>query len=128
MDIDPGVYNPEQHNDAGLPMSTLRKFILLALSSLLVPGLGAQAQVYQSTDAQGNVTFSDTPTPESTEVTIEKPNVGDAVEVPLPAPEPVVEPAPAVEVPQPELEGELIGSEKRSKKRRRPRKEPRGGR
>ena len=111
-------------------MPALRNLTLFVLASLSTLCLNAAAQVYQSTDEQGNVTYSDTPTPESEAVSIEKPNVGDAIEVPPSAPEPVVEPKPdpAVEKLPPELEGDLIGVEKRSKKRRRPRKEPRGGR
>jgi hypothetical protein len=53
------------------------------------------AQVYKSTDAEGNVTFSDTPSDGSKAVEVEKTNVADPVEVPenkspAPAPEPKV--------------------------------------
>lgn len=55
----------------------------------------AFAQVYKSTDADGNVTFSDTPTSEGEEVQVNEANVADPVEVPEntsppPAPEPKV--------------------------------------
>lgn len=55
----------------------------------------AFAQVYKSTDDEGNVTFSDTPTEDSKAVQVEETNVADPVEVPentlpAPAPEPKV--------------------------------------
>ena len=97
---------------------------------LLVLSLSAHAQVYQSTDAEGNVTFSDQPTPESEKVHVPAPNVGDSVDVPPPAPTPVVESKPEVAIEElpPELEVELTGSNKRSSKRRRLRKQPRADR
>jgi len=63
--------------------------LFLCLSS------SAFAQVYKSTDAEGNVTFSDTPSADSKEVGVEKTNVADPVKVPensspAPAPEPKV--------------------------------------
>jgi hypothetical protein len=72
------------------------KFRILLLPLLL--GLSCTAfaqQVYKSTDAEGNVTFSDTPSTGSEAEQIEKPNVADPVEVPAnttptPAPEPEV--------------------------------------
>ena len=86
----------------------------------------AQAQVYQSTDEEGNVSFSDQATPDSKEIVVPEPNVGDSVEVPPPAPEPepeiVVEEIP--EAPQ----GELYVKEKDNNKRRRPRPAPHRGR
>lgn len=66
----------------------------------------ALAQVYKSTDADGNVIFSDTPTTGSEEVEITSPNVGDAVEVPANVVAPEPEPA-KVQKQQPE--GELVG-------------------
>lgn len=94
-----------------------------SLPGLILP---AQAQVYQSTDADGNVLFSDQPTPASEEVKVPKTNVGDSVEVPPPAPDPVGEPKPEIKIEElpPELEGELRGIEKKSKKKRRRRKRP----
>jgi hypothetical protein len=64
------------------------------------------AQVYKSTDADGNVIFSDTPTANSVEVEITEPNLADPVEVPeyVPPPEPK-----AVEPKKREAEGELVG-------------------
>jgi hypothetical protein len=55
----------------------------------------AFAQVYKSTDDEGNVTFSDTPTEGSKAVQVEETNVADPVKVPEntsppPAPEPKV--------------------------------------
>jgi len=112
----------------------MRYFRLLVLYVFFaVPLLGfslaAHAQVYQSTDAEGNVTFSDQPMPESEEVIVPETNVGDSVEVPPPAPTPVVEPKPEIVIEElpPELEGELSGTNIKSRKRRRLRKEPRGG-
>jgi len=100
-------------------------FRILVLAGLIGASLSAQAQqVYQSTDADGNVTFSDQPTSESEEVIVPQTNVGDSVDVPPPAP--VVEPKPEVviEEPRTEPEGELIGYEKKSNKRRHRRKRP----
>ena len=102
-------------------------FVAVPLLALSLP---AHAQVYQSTDAEGNTSFSDQPTPESEVVNIPQPNVGDSVDVPPSAPTPVVEPKPeiAIEELPAELQGELVGTEKKSSKRRRPRKQPRGNR
>ena len=69
----------------------------------------AQSQVYRSTDAEGNVTFSDQPTPESQEVDVPPTNVGDSVDVPPPAP--VTEPKAVVEKPPAVPEGRLVGTE-----------------
>jgi hypothetical protein len=54
--------------------------ILLSLNNAAV------AQVYKSYDANGKVTFSDTPTQGSKEIEVTKPNVGDSFDVPPPAP------------------------------------------
>jgi Domain of unknown function (DUF4124) len=72
-------------------------FRILLLPLLL--GLSCTAfaqQVYKSTDAEGNVTFSDAPSTGSEAVQVEETNVGDAVKVPknqfedeAPAPEAV---------------------------------------
>jgi hypothetical protein len=111
-------------------MKYFRVLILNAFIAIPLIGfsLAAHAQVYRSTDADGNVTFSDQPTPESEKVNVPAPNVGDSVDVPPPAPTPVVEPKPeiAIEELPPELEGELSGTNYKSRKRRRPRKQPRG--
>ncbi len=103
----------------------LNVFIAVPLLGL---SLAAHAQVYQSTDADGNVTFSDQPTPEGKKVEIPETNVGDSVDVPPPAPEPVVEPEPEIKIEElpSELQGELQGVKKKSRKRTRPRKQPKG--
>lgn len=97
-------------------------FRILVLAGLISASLSAQAQqVYESKDADGNVTFSDQPTADSEAVIVPAPNVGDSVEVPPPEPTPVLEPKPEVaaeELP-PELEGELRGYEKKNKKKKR---------
>ena len=109
-------------------------FRILLLAGLIGVNVPALAQVFRSTDADGNVTFSDQPAPENEAVTneavtIPEPNVGDAVKVPPPAP--VVEPTPVAR-PEPEVavektpaavEGDLVGETQRRKKhkRRRPR-------
>lgn len=82
-------------------MPKLPKLLLIVLASLSTLCLNAVAQVYESTDAQGNVTFSDTPTPGSRAVTIEAPNLSDAVKVPPPSAEPADEPQPEVASQQP---------------------------
>jgi hypothetical protein len=83
----------------------------------------SQSQVYRSTDAEGNVTFSDQPTANSEQEDIPATNVGDAVKVPPPAP--VVEPKVVAEEPPAVPEGTMIGIEKDSNDgsnwRRRPR-------
>jgi hypothetical protein len=101
--------------------------MLLALGFCLV----ADAQVYQSTDEQGNPVFSDTPVPGGEEVEVPEPNVGDAVEVPPPPPppEPVERPEIVPDREPSEVDGELVG-EKRKKKgggRYPGRPTPRGG-
>ena len=113
-------------------MTYFRVLILNAFIAVPLLGfcLAAHAQVYKSTDADGNVTFSDQPTPEGKEVVVPETNVGDSVDVPPPAPVPVpvVEPKPEIRIEElpPELQGELQGIEKKSKKRTRPRKQPKG--
>jgi hypothetical protein len=69
----------------------------------------SQSQVYRSTDAEGNVTFSDQPTANSEQEDIPATNVGDAVKVPPPAP--VVEPKVVAEEPPAAPEGRLVGIE-----------------
>ena len=93
---------------------------------LLGFSLAAHAQVYKSTDADGNVTFSDQPTPEGKEVKVPETNVGDSVDVPPPALEAVVEPKPEIKIEElpAELQGELQGVEIKSNKKRRKRKQP----
>ena len=71
-----------------------------ALLPLLLLGFSftAVAQVYQSTDSEGNVTFSDSPTAGSQEIEVPETNVGDAVKVPEFKPEPESEPSPTPKV------------------------------
>jgi hypothetical protein len=69
------------------------KFRVLLFPLLLCFSYTVFAQVYKSTDAEGNVTFSDTPSADSKAVEVEKANVADPVKVPentSPAPEPKV--------------------------------------
>ncbi|MFA9421617.1 MAG: DUF4124 domain-containing protein [Gammaproteobacteria bacterium] len=68
----------------------------LLLLLLLGSSCTAFAQVYQSTDSEGNTSFSDTPSAGSQEIIIPETNTGDAVKVPEPNPEP--EPAPEPKV------------------------------
>ena len=92
----------------------------------------AFAQVYQSTDADGNIVFSDTPTPSSQEIQIPEPNLSDAVKVPEPILKPEPGPEPEViaeEVPE-YLTGEISGKKRDdnsddNKRRRRPKISPR---
>jgi hypothetical protein len=74
-------------------MYTLRALLLLLLTCL---SGNAFAQVYQSTDSEGNTSFSDTPSAGSQEIEVPETNVGDSVKVPEPSAEP--EPAPKPEV------------------------------
>ncbi len=83
-----------------LPMPFKPKLSLLVLAGLAMLCLNATAQqVYESTDEQGNVTFSDTPTEGSREVTIDAPNLGDAVKVPPPSPDTQTQEAPKPKAP-----------------------------
>lgn len=69
------------------------KFQALLLTGLLGLTCSVSAQVYKSTDAEGNVTFSDTPSADSEEVKVEETNVADPTKVPentAPAPAPEV--------------------------------------
>ncbi len=71
------------------------KFRVLLFPLLLGLSCAASAQVYKSTDADGNVTYSDTPSTGSEAVQVEETNVADPVKVPenatpAPTPEPEV--------------------------------------
>ena len=77
------------------------KFRILLFPLLLCSSYSVFAQVYKSTDAEGNVTFSDTPSTGSEAVQVEETNVADPVKVPEnlfesppPAPEVAKPPAP----------------------------------
>jgi len=106
----------------------MRTLGFLIFPALLSISFMAQAQVYQSTDEEGNVSFSDQPTPDSEQIVVPATNVGDSVDVPPPAPKP--EPAPEIvadEIPA-GLQGELYVKEKdddNGRRRRRPK--PHGG-
>ncbi len=95
----------------------MSRFLALLLPLLWGLSCVASAQVYKSTDAEGNVVFSDTPTQGGEEVKIPEANVADPVEVPEyvpPSPEPVVV------VEQPPLEA--ISGEERKDSSGRPRR------
>lgn len=109
-------------------MPRLRILLPALLLSLCLPA--AAQQVYRSSDAQGNITFSDKPTSGSEAVTIDAPNVADPVAVPPPSATPVAqpepEPKPAIEA-APDLEGDISkapNTRKNKKKRRRNRPTP----
>ena len=68
----------------------------LLLLLLLGSSCTAFAQVYQSTDSEGNTSFSDTPSAGSQEIIIPETNTGDAVKVPESKPEPAPAPEPEV--------------------------------
>ena len=107
----------------------MSKLSPLALGILLGLAFPLSAQVYQSTDEDGNVSFSDQPSSGSKAVDIPETNVGDSVDVPPPAPEPEAPPEPEV-VEQKAPEGELVGIEKHDdnyhhRHRHRPRPRPR---
>ncbi|MEP5766193.1 MAG: DUF4124 domain-containing protein [Halieaceae bacterium] len=64
-----------------------RKASILAVPGLLlVLAIPAAAQVYQSEDAEGNVSFSDEPSAGSERVDVPATNSADSVAVPSPAP------------------------------------------
>jgi hypothetical protein len=97
----------------------------ILFSFILATSNTAFAQVYQSTDADGNIVFSDTPTPSSQEIQIPETNLSDAVKVP----EPILKPEPEPEVIAEEVPDYLTGevsSKKRddNKRRRRPKPSP----
>jgi hypothetical protein len=86
------------------------KYQLLLFTTMLGLTCSTMAQVYQSTDADGNVIYSDTPTADSEEVQVQKSNISDPVEVPafVPEPEPAPEPVnPLRRQPGEELVGEV---------------------
>lgn len=96
---------------------------ILLPALLLTLGLPAMAQqVYRSTDAGGNVVFSDKPTPGSETITIDTPNIADPVRIPpasaTPAPAPAPKPEPVIEaVPAPD--GEITPDNRKGKKKKR---------
>jgi hypothetical protein len=79
------------------------KIVALLLPLLIGLSFTSHAQVYKSTDDDGNVVFSDTPADGGEEIQVPKANVADPVEAPAPAPS---KPKPEVvveETPQPEV-------------------------
>jgi hypothetical protein len=66
-------------------MLNFRILLPALLLGLCLPVMAQQ--VYRSTDAQGNIMFSDTPTQGSETVTIDAPNIADSVKAPPPEPE-----------------------------------------
>jgi len=84
------------------------KFRLVIFPVMLGLSCTALAQVYKSTDADGNVIFSDTPATDSEEVEITSPNIADPVEVPANVTAPESEPE-AVKAQKKKPEGELVG-------------------
>ncbi len=74
----------------------MRKFLSQLLVCLFFASATALAQVYQSTDADGNTVFSDQPLPGGVEVDVNPPNVADPMAIPVAPPE-----APARPEPQP---------------------------
>lgn len=85
------------------------KFRILLPALLLGLCLPVMAQqVYRSTDAQGNVVFSDTPTAGSEAVDIDTPNTADEVEVPPSQPEPKPEVANQETAPAPKSEATIL--------------------
>ena len=60
----------------------MNKLILLIGALLLTSGLAHSEQIYETTDAEGNKSFSDTPTPNATEVDLGTTNTMPAVEAP----------------------------------------------
>lgn len=78
----------------------------------------AWAQVYKSTDADGNVIYSDTPGTDSMEVEVTKPNIADPVEVPANVVAPEPKPAEAQkQKPKDELVGEVYVEDDDGRKR-----------
>lgn len=81
--------------------------------------------IYRSTDAQGNIVFSDQQTPGADTVVIDTPNIADPVAVPppsatpTPAPEPVVEKAAEPPATESLPEGNLVGYPRCRKGKRR---------
>lgn len=103
------------------------KFRTLLFALLLGMSLPVTAQqVYRSTDAEGNTTFSDKPASDSEEVVIDTPNLADPVAVPPPSAEPAPAPEPTPEIEAtPAPEGELVSEPKKSKNKKKRKKNKR---
>jgi hypothetical protein len=89
-------------------MINMIKFRQLLFPVILGLSCTLQAQVYKSTDADGNVIFSDSPTADSEEVEISEPNLADPVDVPEYVPPPQPQPKAAEPINR-ENELELVG-------------------
>jgi len=73
------------------------KFSLTSLAFIFAIALSstAQAEIYESEDAEGNPVFTDTPTAGTEEVKLQQENIADAVKVPpQPASEQAAKPPP----------------------------------
>ena len=93
---------------------------LLFIAMLALAG-NAFAQVYKSTDEEGNVIYSDTPTQDSDEVEVPRTNVVDPGEVPEFVPEPAPkkqEANPLRRQPGEELVGEIWVRDKDDNRKR----------
>ena len=74
-----------------ISITSLACVIAMALSAT-----AAQAEIYESVDAEGNPIFTDTPTAGAQEVQLQQENIADAVKAPpQPAPESAATPPPA---------------------------------
>lgn len=66
------------------------------MCAALLSSMTAMGQIYEHTDKDGNVSFSDRPTPGAEEVELQNTNTANSVEVPPPTPaKPEAVPAPA---------------------------------
>ena len=90
-------------------MLNFRILLPALLLGLCLPVMAQQ--VYRSTDAQGNIMFSDTPTQGSETVTIDAPNIADSVKAPPPEPEQAPEVANEETAPAPKSEPTNIQKE-----------------
>ena len=77
------------------------RFSIRSLACVIAMALStaAQAEIYESVDAEGNPIFTDTPTAGAEEVELKRGNIADSVKVPpqpqpQPAPEPAAKPSP----------------------------------
>ena len=75
----------------------MKAFTRYAFFALVLSG-GAWAEIYETTDSEGNKVFTDTPTQEAEVVDLPEANIADAVK-PAPRPEPEAAPAPGAATP-----------------------------
>jgi hypothetical protein len=99
-------------------MPKFRVLLPTLLLSLCLPVMAQE--VYRSTDAQGNIVFSDQKTPGAETVVIDAPNISDPVKVPPPSatPAPAPKPKPAA-APLPESELVPVPETRKKRKKRR---------